>query len=460
MPDKKKSSTLQFILLFMVLYFGIQLLMNRLMPPTPATSPTPGPRLEATGNFTIGHHPTVRIENLPATAESHGLSGYLKSKWCSLTALWKKPEAEHCADFAATYTGEDFTLPARCPKPPLDVYMVENEGQPNEKLTLQTATELAEDCPAELTVTPGTTATVSLRPWKYSLFEKIGTYQVSFPGSKETGTGAIAAGTAARFTISEPSFFTKAFRTFITAPFLNFLILVASFTPGHNLGVAILVLTLLVKLLLFFPTQHSLEGQKKMQMLQPKFEALKRKYSDDKDKLQEETMKLWKEHKINPFQSCLPILIQFPVLIGLFYVIRDGSNLAFSHHLICPIYQHLEWHFGMHFLWLDLLKPDYYVMPFLLVVLQFFQLKLSFSIAKRKKKKETMGDVVKEVKEAEEGDPVSQQELQQKVMTWGLPLMIGVFAFRFPSAVALYWGISTLFAIGQQVIVNREHLRV
>ena len=93
-------------------------------------------------------------------------------------------------------------------------------------------------------------------------------------------------------------------------------------------------------------------------------------------------------------------------------------------------------------------------MPVLLVVLQFFQMKLSFAIAERKKgKKEKVVDVKKKKEEA------SPQQMQQTMMLYGLPLMIGFFALRFPAAVALYWGISTTFAIGQQIVVNHRTLR-
>jgi membrane protein insertase Oxa1/YidC/SpoIIIJ len=82
-------------------------------------------------------------------------------------------------------------------------------------------------------------------------------------------------------------------------------------------------------------------------------------------------------------------------------------------------------------------------------------MKLSFSIQKRKKAKQDVIDVGDKEKSA-----ASPEAMQQKMMLYGLPLMIGIFALRFPSAVAVYWGVSTLFAIGQQMIVNREHLRV
>jgi len=86
-----------------------------------------------------------------------------------------------------------------------------------------------------------------------------------------------------------------------------------------------------------------------MQILQPKVDALKHLYPKDPKKIQEETMKLWKEHQVNPFQTCLPTLVQFPVLIGLFYTVQEASSFSLSQHLIYPFYQNLTWHFGTSF---------------------------------------------------------------------------------------------------------------
>ena len=216
--------------------------------------------------------------------------------------------------------------------------------------------------------------------------------------------------------------------------------------PGYSLGLAIIIVTIIVKLILFEPTQHAMEGQRKMQAVQPKMDALKKKYKDDPKKMQEETMKLWKEHGVNPMQSCLPMLIQFPVLIGLFFTIRDGSVLALSQHLLYAPYQSLPWDFGTQFLGMDLTVPNITVMPILLVVMQFFQMKLSFAINKKKQDKQG-----KKNKEAS-----SQQEMQQKMMMYGLPLIIGFFAFTFPAAVSVYWVVQAIFGIGQQLYVNRK----
>lgn len=332
-------------------------------------------------------------------------------------------------------TEKPLKIPSLCPFPPVTAFAV---GSGTGALTqiVGAASPDALCVPMEA-IAPGSEATLDLSPWKYKMFGTIGTYEVRLPSN-----------TSARFTITEPNAFIKLFRTFITKPFLNFLVLVASILPDHSLGAGIILLTLIVKLLLFIPTQHALEGQKKMQLLQPKLEAVRKQCKDDTKRAQEETMKLWKEHGVNPLQSCLPILVQFPVLIGLFYVIRDNVNLSLSQHLLYPVYSHLTWNFNTHFLGLDLTDPHVWIFPPLLVVLQFLQMKLSFMIADKKKEKQI-----------EKAERDTAQEMQQRIMTYALPLMIGFFALQFPSAVSLYWGVSTLFAIGQQIIVNREHIK-
>ncbi len=459
MPEApKRNNLLQFALIFALVYLAVQILFPQ--PTGPKTQPSPGLLAQPMSNITVGHYPVLTLQNVPASSESHGLMGWMASKWCDLQqAVWMA-KGRDCSALAQAVTGQTVTLPDRCPRPPVDVFTVEGTGSP-QGLTPVTSSDTAVPCEPVEPIKPGQTVQVSLAPWTASIFGKLGTYEVRVPVA-QGGSGAVLRGNRAaaasgalnvRFAMVEPGFFTKLFRTFITAPFLNFLIFAGSLVPSHNLGLSIIILTLLVKLILFFPTQHAMEGQKKMQILQPKLQTLKEKYKGDNKKIQEETMRLWKEHKINPLQSCLPTVIQLPVLIGLLYVIRDDTNLALSRYLIYPFYQHLTWHFNTQFLWMDLLKPDIVIMPLLLVILQYLQMKLTFSIQSRKQKQEVI-DVGGKARK----DPA--QGMQQTLLLYGLPLMIGFFAIKFPAAVALYWGVSTLFAIGQQVIVNREHLRV
>lgn len=410
---KRRSSVFQFLLIFILVYLITQSTFKYIFPDQygDKAEQVPGVTIEAQDKTVKGqHHPLLVIKNK---------------------------------------TEKDVLLDDRCPMPPVDVWKV-SEGEVPLQLF---AEETALPCTPLTVVKAGESHVVDLAPWKYSLFDDYGTYEVELPVSEGVvaGQSQYREGVIARFSIYEAGTATQLFRTFITKPLLNFLILIASYMPGYNLGLAIIIITIIIKLILFIPTQHAMEGQKKMQDIQPKMDELKKKHKDDPKKLQEATMRLWKENKVNPMQSCLPMLIQFPILIGLFFTIRDGSILALSEHLLYGPYQDLPWTFGTDFLGIDLNTPNVYIFPPLLMVMQFIQMKMSFAITKKKQEK-----TGKASKKDDTGP--SQQEMQQKMMMYGLPLMIGFFALQFPSAVSLYWGISTLFAIGQQLVVNRKVL--
>lgn len=343
-------------------------------------------------------------------------------------------------------------LENRCPTPPVDIYYrpdatPEPQGAPME------VSEPDVPCSPVQAIPAGKKGQIDLASWKYAAFSQNGYYAVTLtlPPQQAASMGAVL---TTSFTMHEAGWVTQVFRAFVSKPLLNLLVFIASIVPGYNLGIAIILLTILVKLVLFIPTQHGLEGQKKLQAIQPKIEELRKRHGSDQQKLNEETMKLWKEYKVNPFQSCLPILVQFPILIGLFYAVRDGSHLALSTHLLYAPYKDLPWTFGTMFLGFDLLKPSVYVFPPLLVALQFLQMKLSFAIAKKKKEAKE-GKAIVDVG-SKEKKPMSQQDIQQKMMLYVLPFMIGFFAIKFPAAVSLYWGVSTVFAIGQQIVVNRK----
>ena len=412
MADKKKGSIVQFLLIFLIVYMGMQMFMRAFFPAaTPGQNGVGAVSLKMLDATVKGqHHPEVSIRNK---------------------------------------TEEDLVIEDRCPMPLFDVWKVEGEER-----TLLSTEEIVLPCESITSVSAGDQILIDLAPWKYSLFGEYGTYELVLP----LGDGE---GAKTSFSIHEAGSVTQAFRTFITKPLLNGLIFIASLMPGYNLGLAIIILTIIVKLILFLPTQHAMEGQKKMQLIQPKIEIIRKKYKNDPQRLNQETMKLWKQEKINPFQSCLPILLQFPVLIGLFFVIRDGSVLELSRHLLYESYQNLPWKFGTNFLGFDLTKPSVYVFPPLLVIMQFIQMKMSFAIASKKKAaQKKVVDVTPGKKKKKKDDSMeSAMQTQQKVMMYGLPFMIGFFAIKFPAAVSLYWGVSTLFAIGQQIVVNREHLK-
>jgi len=420
---QKRSGLLQFVVIFAFIYLGTQIVFRVFFPDQINPQNGAGTVTLKAVDDTVkgGHHPMLLLKN----------------------------------DTDAALTLED-----RCPMPPVHVFFVDENGPTiREPLTTE---EIALPCEPLTFVAAHESVQIDLSPWKYSLFGAYGTYEVELPVDAsgavvQTGTDSqYREGVLARFSIHEAGTITQVFRTFITKPLLNFLILIASYMPDYSLGFAIIILTLIIKILLFIPTQHSMESQKRMQALQPKLDAIKQRYKDNPEQMSKETMKLWKEHKINPFQSCLPILIQFPILIGLFFTVRDGSILALSRHLIYEPYQNLAWTFGTDFFGLDLLEPNKYLFPPLLVILQYIQMKMSFAISKRKK---AATDKVVDVSSEKKSEAEKAQQMQQTMMLYGLPLMIGFFAIRFEAAVSLYWGVSTVFAIGQQLVVNRKHIR-
>lgn len=339
-------------------------------------------------------------------------------------------------------TKDILVAPDMCPMPPLNVYLLPAEGAAGSGRQIGTD-QVAGTCTPIPAIPAGGNVHYSLAPWKYTLFNTPGRFELKLPLElpPEVASGSVL---TTHFTQYEPGSFVKLFRGTVTKPLLFVLVSIASVLPGHSLGWAIIILTLIVKLALFFPTQHALEGQRKMQALQPKLDELKKKYGKDPKRMHEETMKLWQENKVNPFQSCLPMLVQFPVLIGLFFVIRDSSVIETSREFLYPIHQNLEWTFGNNFLGLNLMLPHALIFVPLLVVLQFIQMKLTMTFAKRKQQAKASSDTQ------------SAMEMQQKIMLYVLPAMIGFFALRFPSAVSLYWLVSTVFAIGQQIVVNRK----
>ncbi len=344
-------------------------------------------------------------------------------------------------------TDAPLPLIRRCPQPPFDVAFIKSDGT-SEVLIANTT---ALPCSTPSSVLARSTLKVDLAPWKYSLFGQRGTYELSLEAPESfVASGALLPVTT-KFSLVEPNPFTKLFRAFVTKPLFNTLIWIGSLTPGHNLGVAIILLTILVKLVLLVPNQHALEGQKKLQQLQPKLDAVKKKFPEDPRKVQEETMRLWKEFNINPLQSCLPTLLQFPILIGLFFVVQEGAAIETSRHLLYSHFVEQPVLLDHMFLSLDLLKPSW-IFPPLLVVMQFIQMKMMF--AKQKKKKAEVAQV--------DGKAPAQPFVldQQTIMLYVLPLMIGFFAITFPAAVSLYWAVSTLFGIAQQEYVNREKIKL
>lgn len=191
----------------------------------------------------------------------------------------------------------------------------------------------------------------------------------------------------------------------------------------RNYGLAIILLTILIRIILWWPTQKSYSSMKKMQTamnkMQPRLKTLKEIYKNDPNKLNEETMKLYREYQINPMSGCLPMLLQMPIFFALYSTLVSAVELK-----------------GAEFVWFwkDLsLKDPYYVLPLLMGITMFIQQKISTPPA-----------------------ATPEAAAQQKMMLYFMPAMLTFFAFVWPSGLLLYWVVSNILSIGQQIIINQS----
>jgi len=198
----------------------------------------------------------------------------------------------------------------------------------------------------------------------------------------------------------------------LAIPFLY----VLKFLKGYviNYGIAIIILTTAIKII-FWPLGNlSSKSMKAMKDIQPKIDALKEKYKNDQSKLGQETMALYREHKVNPFSGCLPIVIQIPVFFGLYKALMYSIELRHS-----PF-----------FFWIQDLsaKDPYYITPIIMGASQFLVQKMTPQM----------------------GDPT-----QQKIMLF-MPVIFMFFFINFPSGLVIYWLFNNILQVGQQFYINKK----
>ncbi len=222
---------------------------------------------------------------------------------------------------------------------------------------------------------------------------------------------------------------------FISEPMAHALVFLAQ-SLGNNAGLAIIVFTLIIKFILVPLTIQQLKSAKAMQQLQPHIQELQRKYKGDKQRLTEETMALYKEHHVNPAAGCLPLVVQLPILYGLYGGLYALGNACASHDpstnacVPDPLYSPL---FTAPFAWLPSLdKPDpWHILPIVCVITQFIQQRM--------------------MQTQKQTDP--QQAAMQSMMQF-MPLMIGIFSWNLAAGLPLYWAVSTMFSMVQQYFIT------
>lgn len=229
------------------------------------------------------------------------------------------------------------------------------------------------------------------------------------------------------------------FNFLLYQPLLNLLVFFYNTIAFKDLGLSIIFLTIFIKIILFPLSLSQIKSQKSLIELQPKLDEIKKKFSHDQTKFAQETINLYRQHKINPFSSCLPLLIQFPILIAVYQVFRTGI-LSQELNLYPFIYNPGRLNplaFGL----INLSEKNFFL-ALLTGVLQFFQGKmLSFKKPPPELKKE---------KGAKDEQMMAMVNKQMTVM---MPIFTFVISLGLPSGLVFYWLINLIFTIFQQFFI-------
>lgn len=236
--------------------------------------------------------------------------------------------------------------------------------------------------------------------------------------------------------------FINVFNLALYQPLFNALVLIYQYLPGKDFGVAVIVLTVIIRLILYPMMAKSIKSQKMLSELQPKIQEIQQKYKNDKEKQAKETMALYQKEKINPFGGCLPLLIQLPLLIALYRVFWKGMEPEALNNLysfvpnpgvIDPSFLNL----------INLAEVSLW-MAFLAGILQFFQAKMLMPAVRPKAGAEQKKDQMAQF-----------SSMMQKQMLYIFPIFTVFILSRLPSAIAVYWIVTALFSIGQQRLIMR-----
>ena len=181
-----------------------------------------------------------------------------------------------------------------------------------------------------------------------------------------------------------------------------------------NWGVAIILLTICIKILFFYPSAMSYRSMANMRKVGPKMQELKDKYGDNREKLGQEMMKLYRDEKINPLGGCLPILIQMPVFIALYWVLMESVELR-------------QAPFALWIEDMSVMDP-YFILPLIMGASMFVQMKLN---------------------------PAPPDPMQARVMQF-MPIVFTIFFLWFPAGLVLYWVVNNLLSIAQQYVITKQ----
>jgi YidC/Oxa1 family membrane protein insertase len=227
-------------------------------------------------------------------------------------------------------------------------------------------------------------------------------------------------------------------------PILNLLVWIYDVIPGHDIGISIIVLTVIIRLILLPLSKKSIESQKSLQDLQPKIEEIKKQFPG-KEEQGKAMIKLYQDNKINPLSSCLPLIIQLPFLIAVYQVFRTGLMKG-SLNLVYSFIQKPETINVISFGFLNLSKPNW-VLAVMAGLAQFFQAKMMIT---KRAPINTKG-----------AQDENMTAMLNKQMLYFMPIFTIFIGISLPGGLTMYWFVVTLLTILQQVfifnrILNRD----
>lgn len=241
---------------------------------------------------------------------------------------------------------------------------------------------------------------------------------------------------------------TSLFTTILLQPILNLLVWLYNTVPGNDLGVAIILLTILVKAILYPVTMAQIKQQKMLQTLQPKVDEIRKRLKDDKEAQAKELTDLYKREKVNPASSCLPLLVQLPIFIGLYRALRDGLSSQ-GLNLLYPFVANPGTLDTMMFGFIDLSKPNI-VLAVLAGAVQFWQ---SYQILK---KPALTTAPPTEIANTDAAKDESMATAINKQMMYVMPLVTIFIGISLPGGLTLYWLVMSLLTVAQQALFLRK----
>jgi YidC/Oxa1 family membrane protein insertase len=252
------------------------------------------------------------------------------------------------------------------------------------------------------------------------------------------------------------------FNTIFYEPLYNGLIFLVSVIPGQDIGIAIILLTILVKFVILPFTHKGTKNQSKMRVLEPEIKDIKKKYEKDKQEQAKQTMELYKKHGVSPFTGCLTMIVQLPVIMALYWVFWKGlkidpttldsfkeipghiNSLLLNHNIVYSFINFPAF-IKINFLGLIDTTGKSIILALLAGITQYFQIKFSMPGKVGISSLKSTGSIKEDI--------VKSMSFQMRYI---LPVFVVVFAYTISAAVALYWVTSNTFSVIHEIIIKRE----